>query len=139
VLFLFAIMLLNLGRMGSRFELSFRPFAGPRAKLAVAIAVAIGLIGLVTAQRASLPSPGEPPAQPLDDVELVAVELFGRYSLPFQATSVLLLATMVAVVMLAKRQSSRGADTVDASRGRQQERTRRDEEDLAAAREEGAR
>jgi NADH-quinone oxidoreductase subunit J len=109
VLFLFVIMLLNLGTMGTKFHLSFQPLAGPRAKVAVAVAVALALIGLVAAQRASLaPSPAGP-TEGIDDLDAIAVALFGRYSLPFQAASVLLLATMVAVVVLAKRQAPRSS------------------------------
>ncbi|NUP97141.1 MAG: NADH-quinone oxidoreductase subunit J, partial [Planctomycetaceae bacterium] len=47
-------------------------------------------------------------APAIDSMEGLALELFGRYSLPFQATSLLLLVTMVGVIVLAKRQ--RGGD-----------------------------
>ena len=106
VLFLFVIMLLNLGAMGSRFELSFAPLQGGRARLAGAIAVALALVGLIAAQRTTLAATPAtaPDAQAIDGLEGIALELFGRYSLPFQAVSVLLLATMVAVIVLAKRQ-----------------------------------
>ncbi len=106
VLFLFVIMLLNLGAMGSRFELSFAPLQSGRARLAAAIAVAFALLGLVAAQRASHKALAEPAADApaLDSLRGIALELFGRYSLPFQAGSVLLLTTMVAVIVLAKRQ-----------------------------------
>lgn len=105
VLFLFVIMLLNLGGMGTKFELSFEPFKSMRAKFAAAIAVALGLIGLIAAQRASLPAQMPPePDQPIDHLHHIAVALFGRFSLPFQAVSLLLLVTMVAVIVLAKRQ-----------------------------------
>ncbi|MCC7012265.1 MAG: NADH-quinone oxidoreductase subunit J [Planctomycetes bacterium] len=104
VLFLFVIMLLNLGALGTKFELSFAPFQSARAKLACAIAVGLGLIGLIAAQRASLPeSVAQASAEPIDSVHNLALALFGRYSLPFQAVSVLLLVTMVAVMVLAKR------------------------------------
>lgn len=105
VLFLFVIMLLNLGGMGSRFELDFEPLKGTRAKVAAAVAAGLALIGLIAAQRAS-PKPIEVPAgeTPIDGLDRLAVALFGRYALPFQAVSLLLLVTMVAVIVLAKRQ-----------------------------------
>ena len=69
------------------------------------IAVALGLAGIIAAQRTSLPSDvAAVPKEGLDDVGRIATALFGRYSLAFQATSLLLLATMVAVIVLAKRQ-----------------------------------
>jgi NADH:ubiquinone oxidoreductase subunit 6 (subunit J) len=76
------------------------------------IAVAIGLCGIIAAQRASLPSAASLPDEGLDDVASIATALFGRYGLAFQATSLMLLATMVAVIVLAKRQ--RGARREDA-------------------------
>ncbi len=106
VLFLFVIMLLNLGGMGSKFELSFALLEGARAKLGLVIAVGLGLAGLIAAQRASLPAEHPAPEQGLDNVHDLALALFGRYSLPFQAVSLLLLGTMVAVVVLAKRNRS---------------------------------
>jgi NADH-quinone oxidoreductase subunit J len=104
VLFLFVIMLLNLGALGAKFELDTTVFAGARARVATVVAVALGLIGIIAAQRASLPRvESAMPEGGYDDVGAIAVELFGRYSLPFQAVSLMLLATMVAVIVLAKR------------------------------------
>jgi len=104
VLFLFVIMLLNLGQLGTRFQLSLAPLAGPRARLAVTVAVALGLVGLIVAQGAAFGAPPPVGDAGLDPLPELALGLFGRYSLPFQAISLLLLATMVAVVVLAKRQ-----------------------------------
>ena len=106
VLFLFVIMLLNLGGMGSRFELSFAPLQSTRARVATCVALALALTGLVAAQRASFAALPERDASApaIDSMEGIALELFGRYSLPFQATSLLLLVTMVGVIVLAKRQ-----------------------------------
>jgi NADH-quinone oxidoreductase subunit J len=105
VLFLFVIMLLNLGAMEHKFELNTALFAGKRAHVATVIAVALGLVGVIAAQRASLPaSTAAVPDKGIDSVDAIAAQLFGRYSLPFQAVSLLLLATMVAVIVLAKRQ-----------------------------------
>ena len=44
-----------------------------------------------------------------DGIVDLAIALFGRYGLPFEAASLLLLATMVAVIVLAKRQRGGGA------------------------------
>ena len=108
VLFLFVIMLLNLGAMGSKFELSFAPLQSTRARVAGCIALALALVGLVAAQRASFKAVPERDASApaIDSMEGLALELLGRYSLPFQATSLLLLMTMVGVIVLAKRQRS---------------------------------
>jgi len=108
VLFLFVIMLLNLSGVGTHFELSAAPLGGPRAKLAAVIAAGIGLAGLIAAQRAALAAPTNAATEVvaperLDDLHEIAAALFGRYSLPFQAASLMLLATMVAVIVLAKR------------------------------------
>jgi NADH-quinone oxidoreductase subunit J len=104
VLFLFVIMLLDLGALAHRFEISLVPLLRRGSRLAAAVAVGFALVGLIVAQRASLGAPAAPPPRRgIDDLEAVAIELFGRYSLAFQATSVLLLVTMVAVIVLAKR------------------------------------
>ena len=105
VLFLFVIMLLNLAHLGNKIELHDGLFDTPRGRIAGAIAVGLSLVGLITAQRAALPSPGgaEMP-EGIDRVGDIAVALFGRYGLAFEAASLLLLATMVAVIVLAKRQ-----------------------------------
>ncbi len=110
VLFLFVIMLLNLGGMGARFELSAAPLSSSRAKLAAVAATCVGLAGLISAQRASLPTLPEGGApERIDDIQQIAIALFGRYSLPFQAVSLLLLVTMVAVLVLAKRRAKESA------------------------------
>jgi NADH:ubiquinone oxidoreductase subunit 6 (subunit J) len=43
------------------------------------------------------------PEDGIDRIPALAGEMFGRYLLPFEAISILLLATAVAVVVLAKR------------------------------------
>jgi NADH-quinone oxidoreductase subunit J len=104
VLFLFVIMLLNLGELGTRLELSFEPLRSRTARMAIAIAVALGLIGLVASERTAFArTDTAPPEHAIDGFRELAVALFGRFSLPFQAVSLLLLFTMVAVIVLAKR------------------------------------
>jgi NADH-quinone oxidoreductase subunit J len=115
VLFLFVIMLLNLDAMGSKFELRTSVFQGPRAHFATVIAVGVALVALIAAQRAELSTAVEPvPEAGLDDINEIAIALFGRYSLPFQAASLMLLATIVAVIVLAKRQRSLASERKDA-------------------------
>ena len=107
VLFLFVIMLLNLDALGHKFELRTSVFQGKRAHIASVAAVGIALVGLIAAQRAELAHAANASSNgAIDDIGLLAEMLFGRYSLPFQATSLLLLATIVAVFVLAKRQRS---------------------------------
>jgi len=106
VLFLFVIMLLNLGHLGPLPRLDRAVFR--RRNSVAAVLVAAGLLSAAVlsalgargagVEAAALPEHG------LDPPELLARSLFGRYALPFEAASLLLLATAVAVVVLAKRE-----------------------------------
>jgi NADH-quinone oxidoreductase subunit J len=105
VLFLFVIMLLNLGD-----EAELKRHAGrslPRGKLVIAglTAGALGLVGLISAGWGEVYA-ADPAltAAGVDDLGSLADVLFSRYMLPFEAASILLLATMIAVIALAKRQ-----------------------------------
>ena len=102
VLFLFVIMLLDLGRAPA----DAAPLLGSRAaRIAAALALALGTMGLIAAQSTSLPAPDRAAQEAgIDTIGLLAAELFGRYSLAFEAAGMLLLATMVCVIVLAKRQ-----------------------------------
>src|SRR5579885_2137044 len=101
VLFLFVIMLLNLGRGGPN------DLKGP-----VGLAVAAGLgavLFLELRELARLPG-GAPGASPVARaaaeqgmVAAVARPLFQTYLVPFEITSLLLLAALVGAVVLAKR------------------------------------
>ncbi len=110
VLFLFIIMLLNLSRTGTDLR-------GPTA-----MAVALVLVGLLAVELAVLWQLGDagitgaagdaalPGRQALaaaaaerGAVGLVAAPLFETYLVPFEITSVLLLAAIVGAVVLAKR------------------------------------
>jgi NADH-quinone oxidoreductase subunit J len=104
VLFLFVIMLLNLGSPGAEDPTDAALFSRANAALMVVAAAAI-LFVLALAVRRAGPMPVEQalPEQGLDPIPGLAGEMFGRYLLPFEAISVLLLATAVAVVVLAKR------------------------------------
>jgi NADH-quinone oxidoreductase subunit J len=119
VLFLFVIMLLNLDAMGHKFELRTTVFQGRRAHFATVVAVGVALVALIAAQRAELSRAVEAtPQGGLDDIGDIAIALFGRYSLPFQAASLMLLATIVAVIVLAKRQKSLASERKDAGDAR---------------------
>ncbi len=109
VLFLFVIMLLDLGDSRQRVELSRAAFQRRGTKLAAALALALAFGGLIAARRSALqPSPpGSGFEHGIDRLGPLSELLFGRYGLAFEATGMLLLATMVAVVALAKRQRGR--------------------------------
>ncbi len=105
VLFLFVIMLLNLGRPGPS------DIKGPMG-LAVATLLA-GMMGLQLFVLVRAAPPADvtlPPgallgaAQTQGMVAAVARPLFDAYLVPFEITSVLLLASLVGAVVLAKRQ-----------------------------------
>jgi NADH-quinone oxidoreductase subunit J len=108
VLFLFVIMLLNLGNIDARAESGPVFLRSTAAKVGVAIAIAIALALLIPSSQSAVTRrlPVRTP-EGIDDLTGISAELFGRYSLPFEAMSVLLLATMVAVIVLAKRQRGR--------------------------------
>jgi NADH-quinone oxidoreductase subunit J len=120
VLFLFVIMLLDLGQMSRDVALPAAAVRGRAGQIGSALALALLLAGLIAAQRAALrpvPAP-HASAETLDSLPHLAAALFGRYGLAFQATGLLLLVTMVAVVALAKRQRrGRFADRSGAPRG----------------------
>ncbi len=104
VLFLFVIMLLNLGRGGPS------DIKGPWGKV-IAGTAGLVLVGELVALRNVTPPwtimlPPGTVAQAVADrgaVRVVAEPLFQGYLVPFEITSVLLLAAIVGAVVLAKR------------------------------------
>jgi NADH-quinone oxidoreductase subunit J len=104
VLFLFVIMLLNLGRGGPS------DLKGPAGH-----AIAALIAGALFVQLRALPAAGPPEAIRMPEgtmaalqtqqgmVQVVARPLFSDYLIPFEITSVLLLAAAVGAVVLAKR------------------------------------
>jgi len=104
VLFLFVIMLLNLGRPGPT------DLKGPAG-----LGVGVLLAGLLLMQLLGLRRAAPPPGMALAPgavaraaaeqgmVPAVARPLFGAYLVPFEITSILLLAAIVGAVVLAKR------------------------------------
>jgi NADH-quinone oxidoreductase subunit J len=104
VLFLFVIMLLNLGDPKKQEEHSGIALRGGRLAVAGAAAALLAVIGIAGAGWGGAfelsPELGE---KGFDSLPELATVLFSRYVLPFEAASLLLLATMIAVVALAKR------------------------------------
>ena len=97
VLFIFAIMLLIPGRDESG------PDALARARrFAVPVGAALGLAILLVAGRTGGPAPSAPPG----GVDTIGRLLFTDYLLPFEVTSLLLLAALVGALALAKRRAS---------------------------------
>ena len=109
VLFLFVVMLLNLGDVTVARSESEPLFHGTsRAIAGLGVAACLGAAGLVTV-AASAPylraaQPFVVPDEGLDPIGALAEAMFTRYSLPFEAASVLLLAAAVGVLVIAKRQ-----------------------------------
>ena len=114
VLFLFVIMLLNLGQAGPLQLLDREMFSRRRSALAIAVAAALFIASAVAITAVEKPpAVAAMPVHGLDAPASLARSLFGPYALPFEATSLLLLATAVAVVVLAKR--NRTADGAGAA------------------------
>ncbi len=97
VVFLFVVMLLNLGH-GSVGDIK-----GKWTQVA-ALAAGVALLAEVLVQaRQRVPSPPPPAQLPQDVIAGVAGPLLTTYLLPFEVTSVLLLVAIVGAVLLAKR------------------------------------
>ena len=102
MLFLFVVMLLNLGSS------SWLGSAGPRNKLlalvlgAVFVVIVIGY-GLSDLGQARVSSGAGIPPDVLGSISAVGAALYTAYYVPFIATGLLLLVAMVGAVMLVKR------------------------------------
>jgi NADH-quinone oxidoreductase subunit J len=104
VLFLFVIMLLNLAHEATHVELDLSLFARRKSTWAALVAGALLVLSLASILKTDVGIASEPPPTGYDTIEALAGAMFGRYILPFEAVSLLLLATTVAVVVLAKRE-----------------------------------
>lgn len=107
VLFLFVIMLLNLGRDPTDRRLALP--MGATVVVAGLLAAELLVLGRYTPDRlareamgAALPAPA-PAAATGNVVQDVALPLFTTYLIPFELTALLLLAAVVGAVVLAKR------------------------------------
>lgn len=112
VLFLFVIMLLDLSEIGRVAEEAGGLFRSTRSRFAGAAAGALALatVLVIQASKRRLPRVEAPDREAgFDPIEPLAGALFGRYSLPFEAVSLVLLASMVAVLVLARRAPSKRA------------------------------
>ena len=129
VLFLFVIMLLGVDRR----EVLAEPFAAQRPVAVALGALLVAEISYVAVRGDDLVSAGEGGEAALlelnrspGNVEALARVLFSDYLLPFEVTSVLLVAAVVGVMVLARRMESLGdirqtsapADTVSSEEGR---------------------
>jgi NADH-quinone oxidoreductase subunit J len=105
VLFLFVIMILNLGTAGPLPRIDRELFLRRRSTISIAVAAAILAASVFAVSRFTEKGAlSRVPEQGLDTPVTLATSLFGRYALPFEAASLLLLAASVAVVVLAKRE-----------------------------------
>jgi NADH-quinone oxidoreductase subunit J len=102
VLFLFVIMLLGTDELPPGNVLPWqKPLA---AGLAAALAVEAGYLLLVrTRSLALVDQPGEA-VNAMESLRQLGVELFSRYLLPFEVTSVLLLVAMVGAIVLTRKE-----------------------------------
>lgn len=98
VVFLFVVMLLNLGHPSEIADAK-----GWVAQLAAGVVGLAILAQILVLSRERLPRFRVPAASRYDVVNSVAAPLFGEYALAFEVTSVLLLAAIVGAVLLAKR------------------------------------
>lgn len=107
VLFLFVIMLLNLGPNPAQNDArSARWWVGALLAFGVLTIVAPILTGVIP----KAPQVGAPAAiAGMTNTEILAKELFTTYLLPFEIVSVLLLAAIVGAVILARRRSAGAA------------------------------
>ena len=107
VLFLFVVMLLNLGDVAVTTGQSEPLFHKSRRSLVglgvASVLGAAGLIAVLQVAWGTMPAPAAIPEAGLDPLDELAALMFTRYSLAFEAASVLLLATAVGVLVLAKR------------------------------------
>ena len=104
VLFLFVIMLLNIGRPGPT------DIKGPGGKIVAAVAGLLMLGELLALSRVDLPAGAALPEGAIGQltaqqgvIQAVARPLFEQYLVPFELTSIMLLAAVVGAVVLAKR------------------------------------
>lgn len=105
VLFLFVIMLLNLGR-----DAQLTEYSGPMRYLSILVGMAL-LIQIGVAAKSVMFNIGEKGAYPIETVrvfgntEVIASVLFSKYLYPFEVASVLLLLGMIGAIILSKKKS----------------------------------
>jgi NADH-quinone oxidoreductase subunit J len=103
VVFLFVVMLLNLGHGGERSD-----FRGTWTRIAGGfVGLAVLALVLATTLRDPIRDDLAIPEPPANAIQPVAEAAFRQYLLAFEVTSVLLLAAIVGAVVLAKRRTVR--------------------------------
>ncbi len=103
VLFLFVIMLLNMSDLETLAEHPTVSLGHTRVAIATVSAGVLGLIAILGAGAVQASESAAMPPDGYDKIEWIAALLFSRYMVPFQASAILLLATMIGVLVLAKR------------------------------------
>ena len=106
VLFLFVIMLLNLGQLPRPTSFDWKKAVA----FVVAILVLAQLVFVVASNLEVLPRPVTfEEAAVTGTAKALALELFTRYALPLEVIGLLLLAATIGAVLLARRQAPRPA------------------------------
>ena len=100
VVFLFVVMLLNLGHPSELADMR-----GRGTRLAAGAVGLVLLAELWVLSRQDLPRAAPPPVSAEGAVGVIAAPLFREFLLAFEVTSVLLLAAIVGAVVLAKRRA----------------------------------
>ena len=106
VLFLFVIMLLNLGTLSVKGAMS-----GKLKGFAIILGILFAAEGIYIAVNALKdPDPDAAPAEPATELVTTTTYdigelLFSKYLLPFEVTSLILLAALIGVIVLVKRES----------------------------------
>ena len=100
VLFLFVLMLLNIGHIPAG---ASRPFQTLLGSIAVVLFAAL-LLGTLRGSGAQIAPPSGADAATIADPASLSRELFSGYLLHFEAVSVLLLAALVGAFVLARRE-----------------------------------
>jgi NADH-quinone oxidoreductase subunit J len=104
VLFLFVLMLLNVGREHP--EKTGRPIQTVLGSAAVLVFAGL-LLGMFRGSGSQIPAPAEPVSPTmLGDPAALARLLYSEYLLHFEAVSVLLLAALVGAFVLARRENA---------------------------------
>jgi NADH-quinone oxidoreductase subunit J len=103
VLFIFVVMLLNLTDREESQSVWMGLFNG-RILGSLAVFAGLTVSGLIAANGNFAPVDTISHDGNLDNMTLLAEVLFSKYMLPFEAASLLLLATLVGVMLLAKRE-----------------------------------
>ncbi len=105
VLFIFVVMLLNLTDREEGQPILMGLFNG-RVIGSLAVFAGLAVSGLISTTGNFAAVDASAHGGDLDNMESLAGVLFSKYMLPFEAASLLLLATLVGVMLLAKRERS---------------------------------